>query len=160
MRVYAEQGPVLRRQILSDLLVAGWVVLWLVLATKVHDLVMRLTEPGRQLEQAGQGVATGLSDAGQRAQDVPLAGDALAAPFEGASGAASQIADAGHDAQVLVERLAVVSAVLLFAVPVVLLALAWAPRRVAWMRDAASRIAALEKAALGLPAAAAGDPVP
>lgn len=59
MTWYAETGPLRTRQLLLDLAVTLWVLLWLRLGVTVHDTVGRLAAPGRELEQAASGSRVG-----------------------------------------------------------------------------------------------------
>ena len=50
MKLYAD-GPVRRtRQMLGDVILVLWVVLWLKLANVVHDATLALATPGRKIE--------------------------------------------------------------------------------------------------------------
>ena len=95
MKLYAD-GPVRRtRQMLGDVILVLWVLLWLKLANVVHDATLALAAPGRKIEEAGSGLAGRLRDAGSAVGDLPLVGDKVRSPFDGAGKAADQIAAAG-----------------------------------------------------------------
>ncbi|MDP9497396.1 MAG: hypothetical protein M3P46_06980, partial [Actinomycetota bacterium] len=79
MRWYAETGAVRLRQQLLDVGVLVWCFVFLRLADAVQAAVLRLQEPGRQLQDAGGGLARALDDAAQRVADAPLVGDRLRA---------------------------------------------------------------------------------
>lgn len=53
----------------------------------VHSAVSSLAAPGRELEQAGDGLTRGPAGAADRADDVPLDGDELGGPLDLAAGA-------------------------------------------------------------------------
>jgi hypothetical protein len=67
---------------------------------------------------------------------VPLVGDQLVKPFNGAADAARSLADAGREQQVVVGRMAVVLALVAVAVPLALVLFLWLPLRVRWIRRA------------------------
>jgi len=82
MKWYAETGPLRTRQLLADVLVALWVLLWLRIGLAVDDAVRRLGAPGRELEEAGNGLSGGLNGAdpvGRWRRGEPGAAEALAA---------------------------------------------------------------------------------
>jgi hypothetical protein len=78
MSWYAETSGLRTRQVLADVVVALWALLWLA-GRAVHQAVQRLAAPGVELEQAGSGLSAGLRDAGGRIDDVPGIGGGLRA---------------------------------------------------------------------------------
>jgi hypothetical protein len=138
MKVYADTPGRRGWQLVTDLLVVGWLAFWIWLATKLFGLVLKLGVPGQKLAGAGNGMADGLSDAGSKVHRVPVAGDSLAGPFTKAADAARSLAVAGGDEQHVVRQLAWVLALLLLAVPVLLVLLGWLPRRARWIRRASA----------------------
>ena len=136
MRIYADRPTVGTRQFVTDLLVLAWVAFWIWAATKVYDTVQKLAVPGQKIEGAGEGIAGGLSDAGDKVDNVPAVGDALASPLNNAAGAAESLADAGRAQQEAVQNLAVTLVVLLLIVPLALVLFVWLPLRVRWIRRA------------------------
>jgi hypothetical protein len=95
MTWYAESPDLRRRQIAVDVVVALWVLLWLRVASAVHDGVQRLAGPGADLEDAGNDLAGGLSGAAERAGSVPGIGGGLRAPLDAAASAGEAVAGAG-----------------------------------------------------------------
>ncbi len=136
MKLYAD-GPVRRTlQILGDVLLVLWIYLWLKLATVVHDATMALAEPGRQIEDAGGGLAGKLRDAGSAVGDVPLVGDRVRSPFDGAGRAADQIAAAGTAQVEAVTDLAFWLRVVVAAIPILVLVAVYVPRRWRFVQQA------------------------
>jgi len=138
MPLYADRFPVATRQLLTDLLVAAWVGFWIWAAMWLHDLVQRLAAPGAKVEDAGNGIADNLTEAGSKVDNIPGAGNALAAPFERAAGAARALADAGRQQQEIVDQLALWLAVAVLVAPLGLVLLGWLPLRLRWIRRARS----------------------
>ncbi|SDZ25802.1 hypothetical protein SAMN05444365_10889 [Micromonospora pattaloongensis] len=141
MRIYADRFPTAARQLLTDLLVAAWVYLWIRAASWLHDLVEQLAVPGRKLEGAGGGLADNLADAGGKVGRVPLVGDELTAPFNRAAEAARSMAEAGRDQQAFVGELALALSVAVLVFPLGVVLLGWLPLRVRWMRRATAAAA-------------------
>jgi hypothetical protein len=73
---------------------------------------------------------------------VPLVGDQLTKPFNGAADAARSLADAGRQQQEIVGNVALIVALVVVALPLTLVLLGWLPLRLRWMRRAgvASRV--------------------
>lgn len=136
MKVYADRRRTATGQFVSDLFVVAWVGYWIWVATEVHALVEKLAVPGQKLEDAGNGIAVGLSDAGNKVDNVPAVGDALASPFERAAAGAQSLAEAGREQQHTVQQLAIVIVVLLLIVPLGLVLFVWLPLRLRWIRRA------------------------
>ena len=138
MKLYAD-GPVRRtRQMLGDVLLVFWVVLWIRLAQVVHDATLALATPGRKIETAGGGLADRLRDAGSAVGDVPLVGDKVRSPFDGAGKAADQIADAGASQVAAVEHLAHWLGLTVGALPILLVVLVYLPLRWRFVREASA----------------------
>jgi len=137
VKLYADRLPVAIRQLILDILVVIWVYAWVRAGIWVHDLVLKLGVPGQKLESAGSGIADNLADAGGKVGRIPLVGDQLTKPFNGAANAARSLADAGHQQQQFVGNLALVVALAAVAVPLALVLFLWLPLRLRWMRRAA-----------------------
>jgi hypothetical protein len=136
VRLYA-RSPVLRgRQLLADLGLLAWLVLWVAVARVVHGAVLVLAEPGRAVEDLGSSVADSMGSAADAARDVPLVGDELSAPFDALGDAGGSVGGAGQAAQDAVGTLATVLAVVLVVLPVGWLLVRWLPWRLGWLRDA------------------------
>jgi hypothetical protein len=138
MRWYAETGTLRTRQLLTDAAVGLWVLLWVRIGVGVHAAVQRLAAPGRELEEAGRGLAGGLSGAAEQADDVPLLGGGLRAPLDAAAGAGEAVVRAGVAQQDAVGTLAMVLALVLAGLPIAWAVQRWLPARLAWSRTAAA----------------------
>lgn len=136
MKLYADSSTRRSRQMLGDVLLVVWVALWVELALVVRDATLVLTGPGEQIAEAGSRLEGGLRQAGRAVGEVPLVGDDVQAPFDGAGNAARRLAEAG-DAQVAaVEQLAFWLALATGAVPILLAVLLYVPFRVGFVREA------------------------
>ena len=134
--MYADRLPTAIRQLLTDLLVVFWVYAWIRAGLWVNDMVEKLGVPGQKLQEAGTGIAGNLGDIGGKVGRVPLVGDQLTKPFNGAADAARSLADAGHQQQEIVGNLALAMALLVVSVPLALVLFLWLPLRLRWMRRA------------------------
>ena len=136
MRFYAQTPVRLTRQIGGDLAVLAWIVFWVLIARAVHGAVMTLAVAGQKVEEAGNSLSSSFSDAANGAGQIPLAGDALATPFEKARDAANGVAAAGVSQQDAVAKVALILALLVALVPIIWLLVKWLPGRVRWVRAA------------------------
>jgi hypothetical protein len=142
VKLYAETAGLRARQVLGDLAVVAWTAAWVWAGMTLYRLVEKLAVPGARLEQAGGGFAGDVAEIQQKVGRIPVVGGELQGPFGRLSGVGQTLADAGATQQQVVHQLALWLGVLVAAVPIVALLLAWLPRRVAWAREAgaASRL--------------------
>jgi len=134
--LYAPSLALRGRQLAADVGLLAWLVLWVLVARTVHGAVLALAEPGRAVEDLGAAVAGSMSSAARAAEDVPVVGDELAAPFEVLGSAGGSVGGAGQAAQDAVGTLATVLAVVLVVLPVGWLLLRWLAWRLGWARAA------------------------
>lgn len=138
MRLYAD-APVRRtRQVAADLFVLGWVIAWILVGRWVFDLVMTLARPAVPLRSAGTGLSDRMEDIAGRIGEIPLVGDRLDAPFSGAAGVGDDLVAAGDQLEASVRTVAWVVSLLSAGTPVLLVVLAWALLRLAWVRRSAA----------------------
>jgi len=142
VKLYAETAGLRARQVLVDLAVVAWTAAWVWAGVTLYRLVEKLAVPGARLEQAGGGFAGDVAEIQQKVGRVPVVGNELQGPFGRLAGVGQTLADAGATQQQVVHQLALWLGVLVAAVPIVTLLLAWLPRRVTWAREAgaASRL--------------------
>ena len=142
VKFYADRMPTAIRQLLTDIFIVIWVYAWIRAGLWVHDMVLKLGVPGQRLEGAGTSLADNLAEAGGKVGRVPLVGDQLTKPFNGAADAARSVADAGRQTQDVVGDVALTVALVSVAVPLALVLFLWLPLRLRWIRRAgvASRV--------------------
>ncbi|SOC54307.1 hypothetical protein [Ornithinimicrobium cerasi] len=138
MRWYADSPGRRTRQVLMDLFVVAWVVLWVLVARWVHGLVMTLAAPAEPLRDAGTSLRDRMTEAAATVTEIPLVGDRLDAPFTGAAGVGADLVDAGDTLERSVSTVAMVVSLTTAATPVLLVVLLWLLVRVTWMRRAAA----------------------
>jgi hypothetical protein len=136
MQLYAQHSVLRTRQLAADLGMLAWLVLWVLVARIVHGAVLVLAEPGKAVEDLGNSVAGNMDSAAGVAEDVPVVGDELAAPFDALADASGSVSGAGQAAQDAVGTLATVLAVVLVVLPVGWLLLRWLPWRLNYVREA------------------------
>ncbi|HCT77296.1 MAG TPA: hypothetical protein DGT23_12035 [Micromonosporaceae bacterium] len=140
MKVYAERPWRLTRQIVADLALAVWCLLWIWAAVGLYHFVQKLAVPGQKLESSGDRLAADLADAEAKAGAVPLIGKTVASPFGRAADAARGIAEAGRDQQSAVGDLATVVGWFTAGVPILIALALWIPFRAMWIRTATAAV--------------------
>lgn len=136
MRLYAQHPALRLRQLAADVGLLVWIVVWVLAARAVHGAVLLLAGPGQAVEDLGRSVGGSMESAAGAAEDVPLVGDELSAPFDALADASGSVRGAGQSAQDAVDTLATILAVTLVVLPVGWLLLRWAPWRVRWLHEA------------------------
>ncbi len=136
MKLYADSPGRRTAQIVADLLVVAWLVLWVWVGMAVHDGTSALAGPGRQTDESATALAGQLRDAGGRLDDTPLIGDELATPFDRAADASDGIASAGRASVDAVEQLALVLGLAIALIPILVILAVHLPRRWRFVREA------------------------
>jgi len=137
MKWYADRPIRLTRQVVADLLAAGWVALWIWVATTVHDWVLELRAPGDGLVSAGGSIRDVFTNAADKARDVPLVGDDLSGALGNGTKAGETLTSAGNAQIGVVEDSAFWLAAALVVIPVLFLLVTWLPVRLRYARKAA-----------------------
>lgn len=125
MKLYADLPGRRAAQVLSDLFVLAWAVLWVWLARKVYDATMLLAEPGRQLEGAGSGFRGKMNGAGDAVDNLPFVQNRLADPLRNVAGVGTSIEEAGRQLVDAVSRLAFALELVTALVPILLVTCVW-----------------------------------
>ena len=136
MKLYSDIPTRRTTQLVADLGIVLWVVLWVWVGRQVHEATLTLAEPGRRLEAAGAGFRGRMTEAGDQVDGLPLLEDRVAAPFRSAAGVGSDFETAGADLVSAVEQLALVLAVAVAAAPVLVVGLTWLLLRARFVRRA------------------------
>lgn len=112
-------------QLMSDITISIWTVVWVFIGLAVHEAIDTIAEAGRQVEAGSKGLAGNLASAGNGAHGVPLLGDALGKPLDEASKAALDVASAGHSLDTTASWLAVVLALAVASPPILGVTVPW-----------------------------------
>ncbi len=138
MSLYAELPARRARQLLGDALCVGWILAWIWLGTRLHELTLALGAPGRITESAATTLGDRLVGAGDKVSEIPLVGDGVAVPFREAAQASDSLADAGRAQVEAVTTFAWWLAVLVALVPIVVVVVFYLPVRWRFARRAAA----------------------
>lgn len=136
MKLYADLPARRLGQVIADLLMLAWILVWAKVGRAVHGATLSLAEPGHRLQDAGTGFRDRLTRAGDGVDDLPVLDDRVAAPFRDAAGAGTSIEDAGRDLVTAVERLATTLGWVTALAPVLVVGAFWLAARVRFVRRA------------------------
>jgi len=136
VKLYSDVGTQRFWQVVGDLVLAGWIWLCVELGLLVFRITNALGTPGRKAAEAGDGLAGDLHKMSEPIGKVPVVGDELRSPVDGAASAAGKLAEAGRDQAHAVEQLAYVLAGVTIGLPVLFALLIWLPRRIRFARRA------------------------
>ncbi|TCO26623.1 hypothetical protein EV652_107516 [Kribbella steppae] len=138
MKLYSDVGSQRFGQVVGDLMLVGWIWLCVELGQLVFRITNALGAPGRKAAEAGDGLAGDLRRMSEPIGKVPVVGDQLRSPVDGAAGAAGKLAEAGRDQAHAVEQLAYLLAGVTIGLPVLFALLIWMPRRIRFSRRASA----------------------
>jgi len=125
MQLYADQPARRMRQIIADLISLGFIVVWIALGVWVYQLIAAFQQLGVQMQEAGAGFESTMTELGDTLGSVPLIGSGIRTPFDGASEAGAALESAGQSQQASVETAAAAVGLFIGIVPVMLILLVW-----------------------------------
>lgn len=131
---YASRPVRLMGQLVSDVVVITWTVLWVWIGMAVYSAVAAVAEAGRRVGSGASDLAGNLDSAGRRADRIPLLGDALSTPLSAAGSAAHDIAGAGQSLDTAASWLAWLLAFAVAGFPILALAMPWLVLRLRFAR--------------------------
>ncbi len=131
---YATTPVRLTAQLVSDLLVAAWITVWVMVGLAVHHAIALIAGVGRQVNDSANGISDNLSSAGDSADRIPLVGDTVAKPLRAASEAALDLAGAGQNLNSTATWLAVLLAIAVAAPPILAVGMPWLFLRIRFFR--------------------------
>lgn len=137
MKFYARAGSwQFFKQVASDLFMVAWAIGWWVTSRFVDGVVRAFAIPARKLSEVATGLSHQFTEAGTAAGKIPLAGDDLRKPLDGASASVADFVAQLNTQVHQIEHAATVSGWLVFLIPVVVLLLLWLPARLRFRRKA------------------------
>ena len=130
------RGPERARQIAGDVFVVLWAVVWFLAARFVHSTIDAMGDPARASGTKLRQMADELDKASQLAGRVPVVGDEMGVPFRMLARLLGDlIAQVEAQAAEIGDTATIVS-VLVFAIPVLVVAGWWLARRLSSARSA------------------------
>lgn len=131
---YATTPVRMTAQLVSDLLIAAWITVWVMVGLAVHHAIATIAGVGRQVNDSANGISENLNSAGDSADRIPLVGDTVAKPLRAASEAALDLAGAGQNLDTTATWLAVLLAIAVAAPPILAVGMPWLFLRVRFFR--------------------------
>lgn len=136
MKLYSDYPARRSGQIIADVIALVLIAIAVWCGTLVYSAIAVLAAFGKTIEDAGNGFEQTMADAGEALGGVPLIGPGIRQPFDAASGAGTQLAEAGQAQQDLVLAAATTVGVVTAAIPILLILLIWLRGRLRWARRA------------------------
>lgn len=131
---YATTPARLTAQLVSDVLIAAWITVWVLVGLAVHHAIAVFAQVGTQVRSGATGIADNLNSAGDNADRLPFVGDELAKPLRAASEAALDLAGAGQSLNSTATWLAVLLALAVAAPPILAVGMPWLFLRIRFFR--------------------------
>ena len=136
MAIYASRPGRLAGQLIGDLFVLGWGVVWALVGVFVHQVVGVLAVPARETARTASRLVSNLQEAAEQASRVPGVGADLRKPFDAASVTLGNVVTSANQQVASIELLAVIAGWLTFLIPVAVVVALWLPRRIRFYRQA------------------------
>lgn len=135
MRIYPDPRPQRVDLLARDLATILALVIFALIALKVHDAVDKLAVLGDGVESAGNAVTGGFDSAAEAVDGTPIVGERIGDALRGAGeGSGGEVADLGRGGAGAAHDLANLLGVLFFALPAALLLLWVLPPRIRQIR--------------------------
>lgn len=136
LKLYADTPVRRTRQLVADAWFVFWTWLWVSLGLELYHLISKLAVAGQKLESTGRTLNADMTSAQKRVNGVPLVGHQVSAPFGNVGAAGRSLISIGMAQEHAVHDVAVFLGVCIAAIPIVLLAILWLPRRLRFIRRA------------------------
>jgi len=135
VRIYPDPRPQRVDLLARDLATILALVIFALIALKVHDAVDKLAVLGDGVESAGNAVTGGFDSAAEAVDGTPIVGERIGDALRGAGeGSGGEVADLGRGGAGAAHDLANLLGVLFFALPAALLLLWVLPPRIRQIR--------------------------
>jgi hypothetical protein len=136
MGFYSRRPWWLLGQVATDLFMVGWTILWWFAGRAVDRTMTATASPARETAAATRTLADQVRQVAEQAAQVPLVGDRLRQPLDGAAGTLAEVIAAADRQVVTIERAATLLGWLVFLIPVVILLVIWLPSRIRFFQRA------------------------
>lgn len=134
MSLYARPSWMLVRQVVADLFVLAWGLVWWGLGRTVDSTVRAIAQPGRQVAASVRQVKDNVGGAANGVGEIPYLGDDVRRPFEEMVRNLDGVIASADSQVAAIESTAALLGWLTFLVPVVLLLVMWLPWRARFAR--------------------------
>ena len=138
MKFYSDFAAQRSRQITVDLFAVVFIAAWIWLGVTVYSLVVGLKGFGKDMQTAGAGFRSTMTDLGDTLGSTPIIGGGIRGPFDSASEAGATLEAAGASQQVAVQNLATGLGLAVAVLPVLAILVVWLLPRIRFARRASS----------------------
>lgn len=155
LKLYSETPMARAREVVADLSTLGWVALWMVIGSTIHDAISQFAEAGRVLRGGGENIQGAGAQLGDALRSVPLIGEGVdtltTSTFESAGEPFIFVGGELESLLIFIARLLAFLVIAVMLVPWLIRYLPWRAGRLATVR-AAHR--AIRRAPVSVPKAA------
>lgn len=130
MGIYARRPWRLLGQLTADIAVVAWGIIWWFVGRFVDGAVRAVAVPARRTAETASSMGAEFRTAASQAGAVPVIGDQLRRPFDGAADSLGGLAASVLAQAASIERLATIVGWLVFIIPVAIVVAIWLPNRV------------------------------
>jgi len=130
---YARRRSQRLGQVIVDLFMVAWIVLWAILGRATARTIDSIAAPVRSTRDAARRLADDLRQAGDQIGQIPGVGTELRKSLDGAAGSVQTVIEAAEGQIASIERTALLLGWLVFVIPVVILLLIWLPARLRFL---------------------------
>ena len=134
MGIYAQRPAKLLGQLVWDVFVILWGVLWWLLGALVHQTISVVAAPAREVAKTSGRLSEDFRDAATQAARVPGVGDQLRRPFDAAADTLNGLIASANHQVTTIEQLATLVGWLVFLMPLSVVVAFWLPRRIKFWR--------------------------
>jgi hypothetical protein len=145
--IYSRRPGRLAGQIMGDLFVLVWTVVWGGIGIFVNQMIAVLAIPARETARTASRLMDNMREAAEQAARVPGVGEDLRRPFDAASVTLTDLITAANEQVASIERLALLGGWVVFGIPVAMVVALWLPRRIRFYRQARASQAFLDSTA-------------
>ena len=136
LRPYSSNPRRLTLQIVVDVLVLVWIIVWGRVGATVHDAVISAASVGYRVRGSAGQLADNFAQAGQSTSGLPIVGDSLSTPLRSAAVQVGSLATSGQDLGDRLTGWATPAGWLVALGPVLVVVAFWLPARLRFARRA------------------------
>lgn len=134
MGLYARRRGLFVAQLLVDIFVVAWCVIWGAVGNRLHAVIEALNAPLQDSSEAATRLREQFRTAGDEASRVPGVGADLRRPFDGAAEQLAGIITSAQDQMQAISRVADLVGWLAFLIPALIVIAFWLPPRIRFFR--------------------------
>jgi len=125
MKLYSDFPGRRAWQLVADVAATAGILVAIALGTAVGGAIASLGRLGAELERAGSGFTTSMTQVGESLSGIPLIGGGVAGPFQGAADAGESVRQAGATLEDTLVAMGVLAGIAIAAGPILVVLALW-----------------------------------